>query len=178
MLKINTMLPLHSRKQNYTLHLANGALKKSESQCRLEGTSGWHLVKPTDQRKVNCKVKLALSRALSCKFVRMQIHWLSEHIVPFSLWKINFVLFCFIAAWRKVGNFSVEWEQSYIVQMNWQQQNQTHLKAFPGTPVVPEKDLFSFILHLQGMGKRGSREVRPSVRLLCWANTQCCVVDF
>lgn len=62
------------------------------------------------------------------------------------------------------------------MQMNWQQQDQTQLKAFLGIPVLPGKDFISFILHLEGMGKR---QVRASMRLFeTFANTQSCVEDF
>lgn len=42
----------------------------------------------------------------------------------------------------------------------------TQLKAFSGSPMLPEKYLISFILCLGGMGKRGSGEVRLSMMFL------------
>lgn len=83
MLKINT---LHRRKQNYTLHLANAALKnQNHSTVYLGGDIWGHLVQPIDQRKVNCKVNLDCAEPYPGKSVKMQIYRLSGHIAPVSL---------------------------------------------------------------------------------------------
>lgn len=83
MLKVNTLLPLHSRKQNYTLQLANAALKiRIIAQSSLEGTSEWHLVQTTDQRKVNCQASLCCPEPYLVKSVRMQV---SGQVAPSSL---------------------------------------------------------------------------------------------
>lgn len=83
------------------------------AQSGLERTSGCHVVQPTDQKKINRKVVLGCPEPYPVKSVRMQIHRLSGHIVPLSLWKSHFALFCFATTWRKVANSSVEWEQNY-----------------------------------------------------------------